>query len=87
MNQRQEDEWRDLKMRLLTIGLRPEQIPAIIDQMEGNRRGYTEEEIAFAPEISEADMAEITEENYVPMSVESAEAVIADLRRLGVHVS
>lgn len=70
-------DWQNLRMRLLVHGIRPEQIPEILEALEGEREKDGIEE--HAPALSDEEM-----EDYIPLSVEETSQAIEQLRRFGL---
>ena len=75
-----ERDFQSLKMRIVTAGLRPEQVPELLELLEGKtEEGEVPE---FAEELSDEEM-----ENYVPYSVEETDSAIEQLRRFGLAIT
>lgn len=74
--------YQDLKTRILTAAIQPEQVIKMIEAIEGKEFEDTYGAEEFAKPMSDEEM-----ENYVPIAMaESAEAIAA-LRRFGLAVS
>ncbi len=79
--ERSEREYRNLRMQILLKGITAEQIPKLLESLDGEKK---ENELGMAEWAEELDDEQM--EDYIPLSVEETDDAIDLMRRFGIAV-
>lgn len=79
--ERSEREFRNLRMQILLKGITPEQVPKLLESLDGEKK---ENELGMSEWAEELDDEQM--EEYIPLSVEETDDAIDLMRRFGIAV-